>query len=92
MIWNGLKYIAGIDILPIKFSSRDYFINKVYLMPFMILNGFSFLMFYTQKRAIVIVSKYPKDYKVITFKNIVLVFLIMIVPLIIGVQFLNSHK
>ncbi len=92
MVWNSLKYFTGIDILPIKPFSQNYFTNKLYLLPIAIVYDYLFVLYYTHKRAMAIVNKYPKDYKVLTLKNVLLVLLIMIVPLFIGIQFLqHSH-
>jgi hypothetical protein len=92
MLWNGIKYFTGINIFPVKAFSQDYFTNKLYMMPFAIVIAYLFTFYYTHKRAMAIVNKYPKDYKVVTLKNVLLVLLIMIVPLLIGIQFLqHSH-
>jgi len=72
--------------------SQDYFSNKIIMLPFGLVYLYSFVLFYTHKRAMSIVNKFPQDYEVLTFKNVLLVLLIMIVPLLIGIQFLqHSH-
>lgn len=91
MIANIVTFFTGINFAGKPFS-QDYFTNKLYWMPFAMVYGYIFVLYYNHKRAMKIVNKYPEDYKVITFKNILLVLLIMIVPLLIGIQFLNhSH-
>lgn len=86
-----IRFFTGVNLVG-KALSEDYFTNKLYLMPFMMVYGLMFILFYTHKRAMAIVNKYPKDYKLITVKNILLVLLIMIAPLLIGIQFLqHSH-
>jgi hypothetical protein len=92
MFWNSILYFTGINILPIKPFDQDYLTNKLYLLPIAFFYDYLFVLFYTHKRAMAIVNKYPQDYEVITLKNVVLVLLIMILPLLIGVQFLlHSH-
>ncbi len=92
LVWNSLRYFTGINILPIKSFSQDYFTNKLYLLPLAFVYDYLFVLYYTHKRAMAIVNKYPKDYKVVTLKNVLFVLLIMIVPLLIGIQFLqHSH-
>jgi len=46
--------------------------------------------FYTRKRVMRIINKYPEDYEVLTLKNIALVFIIMILPIILGAIILNN--
>ena len=89
LIWNSLRFFTGINILSIKSFSQDYFTNKLYLLPIAFIYDYLFVLFYTHKRAMTIVNKYPKDYKVVTIKNALLVFIIMIVPLLVGIQLLN---
>lgn len=92
LLWNGIKYFTGFNIFPIKSYNQDYFINKLLYMPFMIVYGYLFILYYTHKRAMTIVNKYPQGYKVVTLKNVLLVLLIMIAPLLIGIWFLqHSH-
>jgi hypothetical protein len=92
MFWNSILYFTGINILPIKPFDQDYLTNKLYLLPIAFFYDYLFVLFYTHKRAMAIVNKYPQDYEVITLKNVVLVLLIMILPLLIGIQFLlHSH-
>ncbi|TAE08320.1 MAG: hypothetical protein EAZ47_09465 [Bacteroidetes bacterium] len=91
LVVNIITYFTGFNLAGKPFS-QDYFINKLYMLPFGLVYLYSFVLFYTHKRAMAIVNKYPQDYKVITFKNVLLVLLIMIVPLLIGIQFLqHSH-
>jgi hypothetical protein len=88
---NILTFFTGLR-LPVKSFSEDYFTNKVYLMPFAMAYGYFFIVYYSHKRAMAIVTKYPKDYKVITFKNFLTVLLIMIVPLIISFQLIKHNN
>ncbi|MCU0423506.1 MAG: hypothetical protein MUC81_11910 [Bacteroidia bacterium] len=88
---TAIKFFTGVNLAGKEFSD-DYFTNKLHLMPFMMLYGLIFILYYTHKRAMAIVNKYPQDYKVVTIKNVLLVLLIMIVPLLIGIKFLqHSH-
>lgn len=48
-----------------------------------------FELYYNHKRAMVIVNKYPKDYKLLSLKNILGVFFIKLAPLIVGLIFLE---
>lgn len=88
MIANIITYFTGV-VLGGKPFSQDYFTNKLYYTPFMIAYGLFFVLFYSHKRAMSIVNKYPKDYKAVTIKNVLLILLIMIVPLLLGIQFLQ---
>jgi hypothetical protein len=91
LVANIITFFTGVNLAGKPFS-QDYFTNKLYWMPFVLVYLYLFVLYYTHKRAMAIVNKYPKDYKVVTLKNILLVLLIMIVPLIIGIQFLQySH-
>lgn len=85
----AINFFTGLNMAG-KALSDDYFTNKLYLMPFMMAYGLVFILFYTHKRSRAIVTKYPKDYKVITVKNVLLVLLIMIVPLLVGIWFLRQ--
>jgi hypothetical protein len=90
-IANIFTFLTGINLVGIPFS-QDYFTNKLYWMPFAVVYGYLFILYYTHKRAMAIINKYPKDYKVVTIKNVLLVLLIMIAPLLIAVNFLqHSH-
>ena len=92
MLWTGVKFFTGINIFPIKKFSDDYFTNKLFFMPFMMAFGFLVVKYYNHKRAMQIINKYPKDYKVVTLRNVLLVILIAIVPLLISIQFVNNTK
>lgn len=91
MIVNVFTFFTKINILGKPFS-QDYFTNKLYYLPFAMLYGYSFVLFYTHKRAMRIVNKYPQNFKVLTLENILLVLLIMIVPLLIGIWFLQYSR
>ena len=85
---NIITFFSGVTFACKPFSN-DYFTNKLYLLPLAFVYDYLFVLYFTHKRAIAIVNKYPKDYKVMTLKNVSLVFLIMIVPLLVGVYFLQ---
>jgi hypothetical protein len=90
-IMAAVNFFTGTNLAGTPFSD-DYFINKLYLMPFALGYFLLFVLYYTHKRAMAIVNKYPEDYKVITIKNVLSVLLIMFVPLLIGIWFLqHSH-
>jgi hypothetical protein len=91
LLANVIYYYTGIKIFGNGYQ-HDYFYNKLHYLPFAILYVYGFTWYYNHKRAINIVSRWPKDYRVITFKNIILIFIIMFLPLIIGVQFLNHAQ
>ncbi len=78
------RYYFGINLFPIKQYSVDYFTNKWHFAPYMLIYLAVFVIYYTDKRAIKIVSKYPEDYKFMTIRNVILVFTIMFLPLIVG--------
>jgi hypothetical protein len=88
---NIITFFTGVNLAG-KPYSQDYFTNKLYWMPFVIVYGYLFILYFTHKRAMDIVNKYPEDYKVLTIRNVLLVLLIMIAPLLVGIQFLqHSH-
>lgn len=91
LIANIVTYFTSVNLAGKPFS-QDYFTNKLYLLPAGVIYVYAFVLFYTHKRAMAIVNKYPQDYNVVTIRNVLLVFLIMIAPLIVGVWFLqHSH-
>ena len=92
MIWTGIRYFTGINIFPIKNYSDDYFTNKMFFAPFMLVYGFIFIKYYSHKRPMAVVNRYPKDYRVITLENVLLVIIISIVPLLMGIFFVNNTK
>ena len=92
LVWNSLVFFFGAGFLPIKPFSLDYFINKLYLLPLAFVYDYLFVLYFSHKRAMAIVNKYPKDYNLFTFKNLFLVFLIMIAPLLMGIYFLQHSS
>lgn len=88
LVMSITKYYTGVNLAGKPFS-QDYFTNKIYLLPFGIVYLYSFILFFNHKRAMQIVNNYPENYKVITIKNVLLVLLIMILPLLVGIQFLQ---
>ena len=83
-----LRYF-GIKVLGPPLSD-DYFTNRMLMMPFALLATYMITWFYSHKRAMAIVNKWPKDYDVLTLKNVLAVALLMFGPLLIGIQFLNN--
>lgn len=90
LLANIITYLTGFNLAGKPFS-QDYFTNKLYMIPFGLVYLYAIVLYYTHKRAMAIVNKYPNDYKAITLKNILFVLLIMILPLIIGIQFLKHN-
>jgi hypothetical protein len=88
---NLITFFTDINLAGKPFS-QDYSINKLYLMPFGIVYVYSFVFFYNRKRAMAILSKYPTNYKWISVKNILLILLIMIMPFLLGIQFLQHSN
>jgi hypothetical protein len=86
---NLFTYLT--DIKSIKPISEDYFSNKLYLMPFVAIYFLGFVYFYTHKRAVKIINQYPQDYALLSFKNLIILFLVVLLPLILGVWFLNHN-
>ena len=82
-----LKYTLGF-ILP-RFD-ENYFLNKLYLTPFILLWLFAFTIIYNKKRTKKILNTYSDKPKVTTLKNTIYVLLFMIVPLIVGILLFNN--
>lgn len=90
LVWNALKFFFDVNILPFKPLSKDYFYNKLMLMPFALFLGYLFIIFYSHKRAIKIVDSFPTDYNVFSFVEILKVIAIKVVPFLLGIYFLNN--
>jgi hypothetical protein len=88
---NIITFFTGINLAGKPFS-QDYSTNKLYLMPFGLVYVYSFVFFYNRKRTMAILSKYPTNYNWISVKNILLILLIMIVPFLLGIQFLQHSN
>lgn len=82
-----LRYILGF-IIP-RFD-ENYFLNKLYLIPFVLLWLFAFEIIYNKKRTKRILSSYIDKPKVTNLKNTIIVLLFMLVPLIIGIYLFNN--
>ena len=82
-----LRYILGV-IIP-RFD-ENYFLNKLYLIPFILLWLFAFEIIYNKKRTKRILSSYIDKPKVTNLKNTIFVLLFMLVPLIIGIYLFNN--
>lgn len=82
-----LKYILGF-IIP-RFD-ENYFINKLYLIPFILLWLFAFEIIYSKKRTKRILDSYIDKPKVTNLKNTIFVLLFMLVPLAIGIYLFNN--
>lgn len=82
-----LKYILGF-IIP-RFD-ENYFINKLYLIPFILLWLFAFEIIYNKKRTKRILDSYINKPKVTNLKNTIFVLLFMLVPLVIGIYLFNN--
>lgn len=81
-----LRYVFGF-IIP-RFD-ENYFLNKLYLTPFILLWLFAFEIIYNKKRTERILSSYINKPKVTNLKNTIFVLLFMLVPLIIGIYLFN---
>jgi len=82
-----LRYILGV-IVP-RFD-ENYFINKLYLIPFALLWLFAFEIIYNKKRTKRILNTYIDKPKVTNLKNTILVLLFMLIPLIVGILLFNN--
>lgn len=82
-----MRYLFGI-ILP-RFDER-YFINKIYLIPFVVLWLFAFELFYNKKRAKKIIDLFEEQYSIINFKNTLVILIIMFAPLLAGIFLFNN--
>jgi hypothetical protein len=82
-----LKYILGF-IIP-RFD-ENYFLNKLYLIPFILLWLFAFEVIYNKKRTKKILNSYIDKPKVINLKNTIFVLLFMLVPLVVGIYLFNN--
>lgn len=91
LLANVFTFFTGINLSPGSFS-QDYMTNKLCLMPIAMLYLLIFELYYNHKRAKVIVNKYPKDYRLLSLKNILGVFFIMLAPLIVGIIFLEFRN
>jgi hypothetical protein len=69
--------------------SEDYFTNKMLMLPYALGYLYLFVWFYSHKRALAIVNKWPKDYDVLTLRNVGLVTLIMLGPVFVMISFLK---
>lgn len=92
-LFCGVKYFSEEGFLNQSSFNDDYFTNKLIwmaiLLPFLILS----FLYYSKSRVSKIVSKYDaKRIRIFSFKNILYFLVIMFVPLILGVYFLNHSK
>ena len=69
--------------------SEDYMTNKMMMLPYGLVISYLFTWYYSHKRATAIVNKWPKDYEVLTVRNVALVALIMLGPLSVIFAFLK---
>ena len=69
--------------------SEDYVTNKMMMLPYALIITYLFTWYYSHKRAMAIVNKWPKDYEVLTVRNVALVALIMLGPLSVIIAFLK---
>jgi len=82
-----LRYMLGL-IIP-RFD-ENYLLNKLYLIPFMLLWLYAFEILFNKNRTKRILSSYIDKPNVINLKNTVFVLLFMMLPLIFGI-FLFSN-
>lgn len=87
LLYSILRYFTGLNV---GVFSDNYVINKLCLLPFALtFMALTYLIYY-RKRSAGIVAKYDdNNMEPFTFKNIALVLLIIVVPLIIMVKFTN---
>ena len=90
-IASFVRLLTGFNIFGKGFS-EDYFTNKLCLMPFGFVLAYVFVFYYSQKRAMSIVNEYPNDYNIYTIKNILLVILILVVPLLLTILFIKLQS
>ncbi|MBU6123082.1 hypothetical protein [Hymenobacter siberiensis] len=82
-----LRHYGLIDLG--KPLSADYATNKLLMLPLVLAYYYLFIWFYSHKRAVAIVNQWPKDYDVLTARNIGLVSLIMLGPLFVMIAILK---
>jgi hypothetical protein len=87
LLYSILRYYSGVN--PLGWGETlSYGQRKLIMFPFAILMFFLIWYFYYRKKAKQILEA-RQDRKALTVKNIVLVLLIMVVPLIIAIRFTN---
>lgn len=91
LILSMLRYYTdiNIDLMPWG-KSLNYGQRKYLGIPFVILLFFLVWFFYYRKRASKILAKYEGK-KPFTIKNILLIILIMVMPLLISIWFTNTY-
>ena len=82
-----LRYSTGL-IIP-RFE-ESYSLNKLYLIPFIVLWLFFFEKIFNKKRTNKILNSIEKEKSILNLKNTVLVISVMIIPLIIGIVLFNN--
>jgi uncharacterized membrane protein YiaA len=82
-----VRYSTGL-IIP-RFD-ESYSLNKLYLIPFVVLWLFVFEKIFNKKRTNEILKSIEKEKSIIDLKNTFLVISIMIIPLIIGIVLFNN--
>lgn len=87
-IHSVIYYFTGFNLT--KTESYLYWGKTVYIVMLGAITGLPPLLYYSRKRTNEILARYPADYKVFSFKNIVLVLLIMLGPFIVGAWLLSS--
>jgi len=68
--------------------SEDYVTNKLLMLPFGLVVSYLFTWYYSHKRAMAIVNQWPKDYDALTARNVALVALMMLGPMLVMIAFL----
>ena len=85
---SAFTYFTGIHLFGGPSAYPSLF--KVFAVIGLILYYFLFRLIYNKKRVNAIIESWPKDKKVLTIKNSILIFLFSIGPVIVGAQFLNA--
>ena len=64
---------------------------KMMMLPCGLALSYLLTWYYSHKRAMITVNKWPKDYEVLTVRNVSLVALIMLGPLLVIVALLRHY-
>lgn len=88
LVYSLVRFFTGINYLSFK-TTLSYGERKFLLLPFVLLIFFVVWYFYYKPRTSIILENY-KEKKPFTIRNYFYLFLIIILPLILAIQFTNS--
>ncbi len=84
---NAVTFFTDTNLLA-KVFGQDH--GKYFYLPFVIV-FMVFIYWFYKKRSVVIVSKYSERQSILSWQNIVFVLGMSIVPLLLGIYFLNNR-